>query len=147
MTTPNRSDITIGSRWLLTRRGHGTTNDYVGFVFEINWREREARVYAEDGSLGRGQWLSFDVLTVQAPIELELDLAALPPHISRIKLEEAVDLAIRGFERWKRNQKRGGNRHEAEHRFTDLGQAIADLRELRRQPPTPPAHEEEEEPS
>lgn len=126
MITQHRPDITIGSRWLLTE-----PHDYVGFVFEINWRDRTARVYAEDRSLGHGEWISFDRLTQLAPIELGLDLAALPPHIYLVQLEAAVDLAIRGFERWKRNQKRGGNRHEAEHGMTDLGQAIYDLRELR----------------
>lgn len=42
-------------------------------------------------------------------------------------LQESAELAVRGFRRWKRNQRRGGDRHEAEHGLTDLGQAISDL--------------------
>jgi hypothetical protein len=134
MTTPNQPDITIGSRWRLAREEQPP--DYVGIVSEINWRLREAHVHPEDRR-GAGAWVSFDVLTQPAPLEVEVERqagaapadAAARDYLAR--LEEAADLAIRGFDRWKRNQRRGGNRHEAEHGLTDLGQAIYDLRELR----------------
>jgi len=43
------------------------------------------------------------------------------------QLREMAQLAVNGFRRWKRNQKRGGDRHEADHGFTDLGQAVWEL--------------------
>ena len=57
------------------------------------------------------------------------DLLLCPKHIGEhiAHLHEAADLAVRGFRRWKRNQKRDGSRHEAEHGLDDLGQGISDL--------------------
>ena len=46
------------------------------------------------------------------------------------KLQELARQAVYGLWRWKRNQKRGGSRYEAEHGMTDLGQAASDFAEL-----------------
>ena len=47
-----------------------------------------------------------------------------------IPLREAADLTIRGFRRWKHNQKRGGDRNEADNGMTDLSQGIWELDQL-----------------
>lgn len=45
------------------------------------------------------------------------------------QVRDAAEVAIRGFRRWKRNLRRGGSRHEADHGLTDLGQGLWDLAE------------------
>lgn len=60
-----------------------------------------------------------------------LDLARIEELNARIaQFKEAADLAVRGFRRWKRNQKRGGDRNEADNGMTDLGQGIWELDNL-----------------
>ena len=46
------------------------------------------------------------------------------------KLTELARQATYGLWRWKRNQRRGGSRYEAEHGMEDLGQATSDFAEL-----------------
>ena len=62
-----------------------------------------------------------------AQVVRDLENKMQPVNEYVAKLEEAADLAIRGFRRWKRNLRRGGDRYEAEHGLTDLGQGISDL--------------------
>lgn len=57
----------------------------------------------------------------------DLENKMAPANEYLAQLEEAADLAVRGFRRWKRNQNRGGDRNEADHGLTDLGQGVSDL--------------------